>query len=221
MKTSPRFGRIALTSALVGALVTVAAQAQTSLSFYAFETGGVSNPDDLNAISLAGLLQSESGGVSIRISNQSAVGDNWITSTRPTITKIFFENNGSLSSSILVTASGGVSLTRNDSLNLPGGNTVNFVVDSAYGATPPPVRNGIDPGEFAIFLFQGSEYDAVLNGLAAGTIRIGMHVQEIGANGEDSAAYLNIAPNGGDVIPEPTAALLGGLGVLLLLRRKR
>jgi uncharacterized protein (TIGR03382 family) len=40
-----------------------------------------------------------------------------------------------------------------------------------------------------------------------------MHVQQIGINGQNSASFVNV--------PEPTSAMLGLLGALMLLRRRR
>jgi hypothetical protein len=216
MKTLKLLKRAALMGGVGALLCAGSASAQASLDFVPFETGGVSNLSDLDYINIEGLVVATPGGVKIGIFNNSVPGDGWITASIPTITKIFFEDKANvLTSPTVHSTSGGVSLVRNDGATLPGGNNIGFVVESAFTATPPPVTNGIDPNEWAYFLFTGSDYSAVTAALASGTVRIGMHVQQIGPNGEDSAAFVNVP------IPEPSVSLLGALGAALLFRRRR
>ena len=192
------------------------ANAQTSLDFYAFETNGVSNLSDLDYIDLEALIVSTAGGVSIEVKNTSVIGDPGITAGQPTVTKIFFEDNaGVLSNSVSITGSTGqVSFVRDNNLNLPGGNNIGFDVETAFKAVPPPTLYGLDPGESIVFRFSGTSYDALVASLYSGDFRIAMHVQQIGVCGEDSASFVN-------VVPEPTSAMLGLLGTLVLLRRRR
>ena len=215
MKTMHRKARIALASGMLALFGLSSVNAQTSLDFIPFETGGVSNVADLDYIDLEALIVSEPGGVSISIFNNSTIGDPYITSTQPTVTKIFFEDRaGVLGNDVSIVGSiGNVSFERNDRANLPGGNSISFEVDTAFVATPPPTTNGLDPGESVVFLFSGSVYDALVASIVSGDFRIALHVQQIGMNGEDSAAFVTV--------PEPGSALLGLLGTLLLLRRRR
>lgn len=214
MKTICKW-RIALLSGMLALLGVPSVSAQTSLDFYAFETDGVSNLADLNYVDLEALIVSTTGGVSIEVKNTSVTGDPGITTTRPTVTKIFFEDKaGVLGDSVSITNTPGkVSFIRNDGANLPGGQNIGFDVTTAYKATPPPSKYGLDPGESVIFLFGGTVYDALVSSIVSGDFRIAMHVQEIGLCGEDSASFVSI--------PEPGAAALGLLGTLLLLRRRR
>jgi len=215
MKTLNRKGRIALATGMLALFGLSSVNAQTSLDFVPFETGGVSNVSDLDFIDLEALIVSVAGGVTIEISNKSTIGDPYITSTQPTVTKIFFEDRaGTLGNDVSIVGSTGVvSFDRNDGANLPGGNSIGFLVDTAFTATPPPTTNGLDPGESVVFLFSGSVYDALVASIVSGDFRIALHVQQIGMNGEDSAAFVTV--------PEPGSALLGLLGTLLLLRRRR
>jgi uncharacterized protein (TIGR03382 family) len=71
----------------------------------------------------------------------------------------------------------------------------------------------LDPGESVVFLFSGTVYDALVASLVSGDLRIAMHVQQFGSSGQDSASFVNV--------PEPTSAVLGLLGALVLLRRRR
>jgi hypothetical protein len=162
------------------------------------------------------LIVSTGSGVSIEVKNTSTIGDPGVTAGQPTVTKIFFEDrNGVLSNSPSITGSTGqVAFISDGNLNLPGGNNIGFNVESAFKAVPPPTTNGLDPGESIVFLFSGTNYNNLIASLYTGDFRIAMHVQQIGLRGNDSAAFVN-------VIPEPSSAMLGLLGTLFLLRRRR
>jgi len=215
MKTKRKW-RIALLSGMMALLGLSSASAQTSLDFHAFETDGVSNFSDLDHIDLEALIVSTVGGVSIEVKNTSVIGDPGVTAGQPTVTKIFFEDRaGVLSDSVSITGSTGqVSFVSDGNLNLPGGSNISFDVETAFKAVPSPALYGLDPGESIVFLFSGTGYDALVESLVSGDFRIAMHVQQIGINGRDSAAFVN-------VIPEPASAMLGLLGTVLLLRRRR
>lgn len=189
--------------------------AQT-LAFEGFETQGVSNPSDLDSINVEALIFTSGAGVAISITNTSIPGSGFVTSQMPTVTSIFFEDKaGVLSNSPTVIASStGVAFESNNAANLPGSKAVDFVVESAFTAVPPPPKNGLDPGDYVTFLFSGTDYDSLLVALSSGQVWVGLHIQEIGADGNDSVAYFS-------VIPEPSAALLACLGALALFRRRR
>jgi hypothetical protein len=208
--------RVAVVSGLLAVIGLSSLQAQTSLDFVPFEFSGLANVSDLDHINVEALVAPAPGGVSIGIFNQSMPGDPGVTSTNPTVTRIFFEDRaGALGNSPSVQSSSGVvSFVRNDGANLPGGNNIDFETSIAFTAAAPRPRNGLDPGESIVFFFGGSDYNSVLAGIVSGDFRVGLHVQEIGACAEDSAAFVT-------VIPEPGSALLGLLGALMLLRRRR
>lgn len=214
MKT-PSPLRVALAMAMALFSSVPATHAQTSLDFYAFETSGVSNTSDLDYIDLEALIVSTVGGVSIEVKNTSVIGDPGVTAGQPTVTKIFFEDRaGVLSDSVSISGSTGqVSFASDDNLTLPGGNNIGFEVETAFTAVPPPTLYGLDPGESIVFLFSGTVYDALVASLVSGDFRIAMHVQQIGIDGQSSASVVNV--------PEPASAMLGLLGMMLLLRRRR
>jgi uncharacterized protein (TIGR03382 family) len=214
MKT-PSPLRVALAMAMTLFFSVSATHAQTSLDFYAFETGGVSNLSDLDYIDLEALIVSTVGGVSIEVKNTSVIGDPGVTAGQPTVTKIFFEDRaGVLSDSVSISGSTGqVAFQSNNGATLPGGNNIGFDVETAFTAVPPPTMYGLDPGESIVFLFSGTVYDALVASLVSGDFRIAMHVQQIGIDGAGSASFVNV--------PEPASAMLGLLGTLLLLRRRR
>lgn len=216
MKATYSGRRVALVSGLlaIGGLSSI--HAQTSLDFVPFEFSGVSNVSDLDYIDLEALIAPATGGVSIGIYNISTPGDPGVTSTSPTVTRIFFEDRAGVlgNSPSVLSSAGGVSFVRSDGANLPGGNNIDFEVDFAFTAAPPRPRNGLDPGESIVFRFGGADYDSVVASIVSGDFRVGLHLQEIGVCAEDSAAFVT-------VIPEPGSALLSLLGALMLLRRCR
>jgi hypothetical protein len=214
MKTYRKW-RMALFSGVMALMGFSSASAQTSLDFHAFETNGVSNLSDLDYIDLEALIVAAPGGVSIEVKNTSVIGDPGVTAGQPTVTKIFFEDKvGVLGDPGSITGSSGqVSFVGARNLTLPGGNNIGFDVDIAFKAVPPPPLYGLDPVESIVFLFKNTSYEALVASLVSGDFRIAMHVQQIGINGQDSASFVNV--------PEPTSAMLGLLGSLLLLRRRR
>lgn len=148
----------------------------------------------------------------------------WVSGTQPTITNIYFEDSLDLLSapsiitwtavapdnavSYSVAAGGG---------NLPAGQNVGFDSDYLFQSNPPPSKNGLDTGESLTVAFQSlAGYAGVLGAINDGDLRIGIHVQEIGAQGA-SASFVNM-----QAVPEPGGALLlGVVGVILLVRRRR
>lgn len=216
MNTFTTAGRMALKTLTALWIGVTAVNAQTSLYFTPFEFDGVSNPSDLEYIDLNALIVSATGGVSVSISNDSIVGNPGVTSTQPTVTRIFFEDRSGVAGNqvTVLSHSGGVSFTRTDGANLPGGNNIDFEVESAFTAANPQPVNGVDPGEWIVFLFGGATYEQVRASAVSGDFRIALHVQEIGRDGEDSASFVS-------VIPEPGVAATMLLGGLLLLRRRR
>lgn len=104
--------------------------------------------------------------------------------------------------------------------NLPAGNTIGFTADFATEPNNPQPQNGVNPGDSVSVLFNinGSIQD-VIDAIAAGELRIGVHAQAIGQNG-NSESFVT----GGDATPIPTPGA-AALGLVMLLgvgtRRRR
>lgn len=97
-------------------------------------------------------------------------------------------------------------------MNLPGGNGIGFGATTGVGSRPPVSPNGVNPGEWLKLVFTlntGSTFASLLTNLATGDLRIGMHVQSIGA-WENSESFVN---GPATVVPEPASLILLGTGL--------
>lgn len=102
--------------------------------------------------------------------------------------------------------------------NLPGGNTISFDADFATEPNNPQPHNGIGVGESLGVAFSlTASYQDVLDAIAAGELRIGVHAQSFANGGSESFV------TGGDTttgVPTPSAAALG-LAMLVGASRRR
>jgi hypothetical protein len=115
--------------------------------------------------------------------------------------------------------------------NLPGGNTVipPFVTTAGFSAdSDPPVQPlGVNPGESLGIIFDlqgGGTFNDVIDELASGDLRIGIHVQGFSSRGSESFINNGIVDGDGNgVIPAPGALVLCsiGAGCLGWLRRSK
>lgn len=101
--------------------------------------------------------------------------------------------------------------------NLPSANSAVpvFEVTKDFSADSDPrvQPNGVNPGEWLGILFDlksGKTLANVLADLASGELRIGIHVQGLPDNGEESDSFVNTPPVHA---PVPGAVLLGMLGL--------
>ena len=108
--------------------------------------------------------------------------------------------------------------------NLPGGNELSPAFSASFSADANPPTgtdgNGADPGEsvgLVLDLAGGVSFADLENAIGSGSVRLGIHGQGLGSTG-GSESFVS---GGNGVVPEPTAALLFGLGAAGVALRTR
>jgi len=94
--------------------------------------------------------------------------------------------------------------------DLPGGNTVGFTANPALSSDADGnPSNGVNPGETLDIAFEllTGDYDDVIAAIRAQTLVAGIHVQDLGPDGQFSDSFTVHAP-------VPGALVLGGIGVV-------
>jgi len=115
---------------------------------------------------------------------------------------------------------------------LPGGNNLAppFVTTDGFSADsdPPAQPMGVNPGEQLGIVFDlqgGATHQDVVNDLASGALRIGIHVQGFASGGSEAFVNNGIFDpgDGNGVVPAPGAVVLAGIGAgcVSWLRRRR
>lgn len=133
------------------------------------------------------------------------------------ITDVYFDD-GTLLGIASVTNGAGVDFSQGASPgNLPAGNNADPDFEATAGFTadsnPPTQPSGVNPGETLTIVFDlqgGGDFQDILDELASGALRIGIHVQ--GYSGGGSESFVNV--------PEPSVLLLLGTVLLVGPRRK-
>lgn len=189
-----------------------------TLDFVRFQPENIANTE-YDYIDIDALVINTGSGVRVGIFNNTSPTAP-ASATRPTVARIYIDADSAFLSAnptfnAGISSSGIEFVFGGSPPNLPGGNEVGFSADSKFTATPPPPKNGLNPGEFAYFDFAGSNYNKVVSGLYSGEVRFGVHVLQVGKKGEDSLSLVT------KPIPEPSAALLGAIGIIALLRRRQ
>jgi hypothetical protein len=135
------------------------------------------------------------------------------------ITDVYFDDGTLLGIASIVNTVGTVEFSQNATPEeLPAANNASppFVTTAGFSAdSVEPVQPlGVNPGETLGIVFDligGQTFADTLGELAAGTLRIGIHVQGYYSGGSES--FVNV--------PEPSTALLISIGLVGLAARRR
>lgn len=151
-----------------------------------------------------------------------------LTNTGPmamSITDVYFDWTSALYALTpdVISSSPGVSFSwgANPS-NLPGGGS--FSANIGADSNAPVQNNGVNPGEWLDFSFEGS-YDTFISGLNSNQLRVGLHVQGFTVGDGASESFVSISTTSPVTapVPEPgTYALMAvGLAVIVMTARRR
>ncbi len=95
--------------------------------------------------------------------------------------------------------------------DLPGGSSFSTTTGLSADSDSPVSSNGVNTGEqLGVTLF--GKYGSIVDQFDNGGLRIGLHVQAMGTDGE-SEWFIS---NGPVIVPAPGAILLAGLGITLV-----
>ena len=133
------------------------------------------------------------------------------------IARIYFQD-GSLLNFAGITDGPGTSFNQSARpRNLPSGKSLAppFITtpELSFNSGPPRPHNGINPGEWVRITFgiNGGTFADVIEKLNTGAMRIGAHIIAFPDGSSESAI----------AVPEPATISLLGLGILLLLKKRR
>jgi hypothetical protein len=145
------------------------------------------------------------------------------SSISSSVTDVYFDDDSLFGSAEDILGSSGVSFSAGaNPQSLPGGQNLDppFAKKPFFSADSdaPVSDNGINPGEWLKITFN-LNFDSVIEQIAAGNFRIGIHIQSL-PNG-DSVSAINGTIQNPPVIPEPATMSLISLGALSLIRRKK
>lgn len=148
------------------------------------------------------------------------------------ITDVYFDDGTLLGIADVMNGGPGVSFSQGASPGeLTGGNAIDFNTSAGFNAdsNPPVQPMGVNPGEMVTIRFNLINGQGLADTIAAlelalanpgvdmvGGLRIGIRIQGY-ANGA-SESFVN---GGGPVIPLPSAAAMGAVGLLVVARRRR
>jgi hypothetical protein len=140
------------------------------------------------------------------------------------ITDIYWDDNKLFESIFAITNTPGlVEFSKGASPgNLPSANSISPRFQTTKGllvdSNSPVQPRGVNPGESLVVtlaLLSGKSFSDVLDDLADGDLRVGLHVQGMGKDKCGSESFVNTP------IPEPGTAALVGLGMLALGVKRR
>jgi len=196
------------------------ARAAVTLGFQHITNNNVADATIGEAQLFVEVADEGSGQVSFRFFNTGPAASS--------ITDLYFDD-GVLNDLISIDDSGsGVSFSEGAAPpDLPGGDSIVPQFNASFSAdsdAPPPI-NGVNPGEEVTVFFSldgGNSFTDLLDDIAAGDLRVGIHVQAFASGGSES--FIN-DPGPIDPIPEPGSlvvwSLLGVAGIAYRRRRSR
>ena len=192
-------------SFLMTAVATLLFAGSASANSITYNFAQITNNGNVNVASQLSVEVIDLGGNQVAFKFFNNVG------TASSITDIYFDD-GTLLAMGTISSSAGVAFTAPATpSNLPGGQNINFNTTQQFSldANNPSVANGVNAANewimVAFTLQNGQTWADTIAALASGALRIGVHVQGIGPNGDsNSFVSSNTVPDGGS-----TMALLG------------
>ena len=141
------------------------------------------------------------------------------------ITDIYFDDGTLLGIATIIDGSGTDFEQLASPGDLPGGNPAGFETTAGFSADSesPTQPNGVNPGESVAIVFNlqsGGTLQDVLDELASGELKIGIHVQGYEGGGSESFVCCTDTPPDGSV-PESSTLLLLGAGLIAISRFTR
>jgi hypothetical protein len=203
-------------------LFCIAAQAAPTYSFTNITNNDVGNAAIGEAQLFVELFDPGAGQINFTFTN--------IGPAASSITDVYYDDGVLLGIASIINTPGSVEFSQLASPpDLPGGNLAvpPFTTTQGFSAdSDPPVQPlGVNPGEFLGIVFDlqpGATFTDVINNLASGGLRIGIHVQGFANDGSESFINNGIIHCDGK-IPAPGALVLVsiGMGCTGWLRRRR
>src|SRR5262245_3661787 len=195
-----------LASLFVGAVVALGASSAGALGFSCI-TGNQQEDCTIGEAQLQVELTSGPAGnqVSFKFTNTGA--------DAASITDVYFDDGAFLDAIASILDGTGVDFEGGASPSkLPGAKDANpnFVADFSADSEPAVEANGVNPGEELTVIFDldgGVTFQNVVDAIANGSLRVGVHVQGFASEGSESFVTSNN-------VPEPEVALMFGVGLL-------